>query len=280
MVNISKMDNICRFFLQGICRYGDKCRYVHDKSLCKPCNPASTNENKKDGANCKDKRQNKHRKPKNTENFSPDHTPPEMRIVFADSGLETYNKPHSTRDVVVVKDLFCKEDNLEIYESLLKEIKTSNVNQDKLWKSWHGDTHWIADDKLDWKKECPTFTVILNRIKKYFNMDIKATRFNLYKDSSEWKPFHHDAAAVKKDKAKTQNVTVAVSFGAERDVAFEHSKSKTVISIPQPNGAVYTFGKDVNIIWKHGIPQLPVDKVTDKGRISIIAWGWIDQVEL
>ena len=165
MVNISKMNNICRFFLQGICRYGDKCRYLHDKSLCKPCNPASTNENKKDGANCKDKRQNKHRKPKNTENFSPDHTPPEMRIVFAESGLETYNKPHSTRDVVVVKDLFCKEDNLEIYESLLKEIKTSNVNQDKLWKSWHGDTHWIADDKLDWKKECPTFTVILNRIK-------------------------------------------------------------------------------------------------------------------
>ena len=180
-----------------------------------------------------------------------------MRIVFAESGLETYNKPHSTRDVVVVKDLFCKEDNLEIYESLLKEIKTSNVNQDKLRKCWHGDTHWIADDKLDWKKECPTFTVILNRIKKYFNMDIKATRFNLYKDSSEWKPFHHDAAAVKKDKAKTQNVTVAVSLGAERDVAFEHSKSKTVISIPQPNGAVYNLGKDVNIIWKHGIPQLP-----------------------
>ena len=25
-------------------------------------------------------------------------------------------------------------------------------------------------------------------------------RFNWYRDSSEWKPFHHDAAAVKEDK--------------------------------------------------------------------------------
>ena len=32
---------------------------------------------------------------------------------------------------------------------------------------------------------------------EYFKMDVKATRFNWYRNSSEWKPFHHDAAAVK-----------------------------------------------------------------------------------
>ena len=42
----------------------------------------------------------------------------------------------------------------------------------------------------------------------------------------------------------------------ERDAAFEHAKSKTVISMPQPNGTVYTFGKDVNILWRHGILQV------------------------
>ena len=57
----------------------------------------------------------------------------------------------------------------------------------------------------------------------------KATRLNWYRDSNEWKPFHHDAAAVKPDKAKTQNFTVAVSFGMERDAAFEHAQTKTVI---------------------------------------------------
>lgn len=83
-----------------------------------------------------------------------------------------------------------------------------------------------------------------------------ATRLNWYRDSKEWKPFHHDAAALKPDKAKTQNLTVAVSFGAERDAAFEHATTKTVISMPQPNGTIYVFAKDVNIIWRHGILQV------------------------
>ena len=56
--------------------------------------------------------------------------------------------------------------------------------------------------------------------------------------------------------ARTQNFTVAVSFGVERDAAFEHAQSKNVISMPQPNGTIYTFSKDVNIIWRHGILQV------------------------
>ena len=53
-----------------------------------------------------------------------------------------------------------------------------------------------------------------------------------------------------------------------------------VISMPQPNGTVYTFGKDVNILWRHGILQLPPDKYRDEGRVSIIAWGWIPMEEV
>ena len=61
---------------------------------------------------------------------------------------------------------------------------------------------------------------------------------------------------MKADKAKTQNFTVALSFGGERDAAFEHAKTKTVISMPQPNGTAYTFGQDINILWRHGILQV------------------------
>ena len=35
------------------------------------------------------------------------------------------------------------------------------------------------------------------------------------------------------------------------------------------------FAKDVNIQWRHGIPQLSPEKQVDKGRISVIAWGWV-----
>ena len=101
-------------------------------------------------------------------------------------------------------------------------------------------------------------------------MDIKATRFNWYKNSDHWKPFHHDAAAIKPHIAEKQNFTVGISFGAEREAAFEHAKNKTVISIPLPNGSVYCFAKDVNIMWKHGILQVPPEKKHDEGRISII----------
>lgn len=225
-------------------------------------------------------REKKYRKPKNTETFEPSHAPPDMRLVIAKAGLEVYNREHTSRDVVMVNDLFCDQDDMEFYKNLRREIKESGLEDKDLWKSWHGDTHWIADDKKNWKKSCPTFNLVLEKLQKYFKMDIKATRLNLYSDSSEWKPFHHDAAAVKPDKAKTQNLTVAVSFGAERDAAFEHAKTKTVISLPQPNGSIYTFGKDVNIMWKHGILQVPPEKENNKGRISIIAWGWHEQPEM
>ena len=101
----------------------------------------------------------------------------------------------------------------------------------------------------------------------------KFTTSSRYRDTSEWKPFHHDAAAMKPDKvsttkihfnknldhfpihqirlyiynhfrntylkainefqARTQNMTVGVSFGAERDAAFEHATNRCTISMPQ-----------------------------------------------
>ena len=37
--------------------------------------------------------------------------------------------------------------------------------------------------------------------------------------------------------------------------------------------------KNVNIEWKHGIPKVKEEEFMDKGRISIIAWGYTPQVE-
>ena len=113
--------------------------------------------------------------------------------------------------------------------------------------------------------------MVLDKIADFFKMDIQATRFNFYRDSNEWKPFHFDK------NVDGQNLTVAVSFGMERLASFEHAESKTRISFSQPNGTIYTFGKDVNIKWRHGIPAVYPDNYSEQGRISIIAWGWVDQ---
>jgi len=228
-----------------------------------------------------ERRINEKPKPKrNTENFQPSHEPAQMRIISVPAGLTQYNREILTRDVLMVNDIFCKPQDLYLYNKLHHELSESGLTEHQIWASWHGDSHLIANDQTNWKKYCPTFHMVLDKIADYFQMDIKATRLNWYRDSTEWKPFHHDAAAIKEDKAKQSNLTVAVSFGLEREAAFEHAQTKTVISSPQPNGSVYVFARDINVVWRHGILQVnPAKKVVKEGRISVIAWGWADQID-
>lgn len=220
---------------------------------------------------------NAQKRTRNTTDFTPSHDTVDMRLMIGNGNDNKYNREITTRDVILVKNMFDTSKN--IYSYLKKEIDASGLNMEDLWKSWHGDTHYIADDKLDWKDKCPTFKYVLDKIALYFDMEIKATRLNFYSDSNEWKPFHHDAAAIKKDKAKTQNFTVAISFGLEREIAFQHATHGTVISIPAENGSVYTFSRDVNIVWKHGVRQIKESDYQAEGRFSIIAWGWRDMQE-
>ena len=114
----------------------------------------------------------------------------------------------------------------------------------------------------------------------YFEIRQKTvgTRFNWYTSSSDWKPFHHDSAAFNFERAKNQNITVGVSFGASRELAFLHAKTGEKIYFPQTNGMIFAFGRDVNINWKHAINALPVEEHDGKGRISIILWGWAPNV--
>jgi hypothetical protein len=220
------------------------------------------------------------RKPKvrNTESFEPLQKPVDMRIVV-DNGthMQTLLTPIQSRDVLLVPNLFSDFPNGDIYTKLVDEIKQCGVPENRLLKLWHGDTHLICDDHTNWKQNAPTFNMVLERMRLFFKMNIQATRLNWSKKTSNWKPFHFDSAAVKEDKAKVQNFTVAVSFGATRDAAFEDAKTKVVISMPQPDGTIYCFAKDTNCLWRHGI--LKEKETRQEGRISIIAWGWIDDMQ-
>ena len=200
-----------------------------------------------------------------------------MRVVVG-AKPDVYGQTITVRDVIYCPSVFNQKEDADLYDRLVKEVENNKVSQERLLKSWHGDSHWIADDTTGWKKTCPAFNSVVERVASYFKMDVKATRFNWYTDTSEWKPFHHDAAAMKPQYAKTQNFTAAVSFGATRDAAFQHAKSKdVVVSFPQPDGAVYCFARDTNILWRHGILQ--EEQIRQEGRISVILWGWVDQEE-
>jgi hypothetical protein len=213
----------------------------------------------------------------NTETFVASHEPVGMRIVV-DVASARRSVRLTVRDVLYAPCVFNRPGDERLYDQLVGEIRHCHVPEATLLKSWHGDSHWIADDSTGWKRDCPTFTAVVKRLQDFLGMTVNATRFNWYTDTSEWKPFHHDAAAVKPHMAKTQNFTAAVSFGATRDAAFENAATKVVVSMPQPNGSIYCFSRDTNILWRHGILQ--EKEVRQEGRISIIAWGWVDQDEV
>lgn len=221
-----------------------------------------------------------------------------------------------------------------------------------LFKAWHkttvhaagdgladangkdGNGHLIVNDKDErWQRaqqrgEAPMYTAVHKRIEDFFQMKIQGKRYNHYRDMTNWKPFHHDAAGLDKEAGKgkggkgkggkgggtppmceCQNMTVGVSFGEPRQAAFEWagarekdadwfpshllspavnrgSHKNVVLSLTLPDSSTYTFGRDVNLLWKHGIlaEKQPTGKMgghidIEEGRISIIAWGWVDQYD-
>ena len=180
-------------------------------------------------------------------------------------------------DVVLVNDFLSQENSNYYYNKLLSEINECEKSNEELWKLWHGDTHYIADDHIPWKENVPTFQEVVSKIEEYFKFETKSTRFNWYKNTNDWKPFHHDAAAIKPHIAEKQNTTIAISFGYTRNVSFQFNDNKCVVSFPLKDNSIYLFGNEVNKNWKHGIPQISEDKYSEEGRISIILWGWMEQ---
>ena len=226
------------------------------------------------------KKANKNGNGRNTESFDPASTlvRPDVRVWVGSKDKKTFDKPLKHDDVVIVPELFGDEDDWEIYYKLVEEmnaLQKENVKGSE-YISWHEGAHLIVKNP----KGSPTFEKVIDRLCEYFNIQKKSagTRFNWYRDSSDWKPFHHDSAAYNPQRAKTQNITVGVSFGAMRELAFlratpQENGDKVKMYFPQTNNGVFSFGRDVNILFKHGINALPEEEQDGKGRISIILWG-------
>ena len=165
-MNSENTNIVCKFFVKGNCKDGNNCKYLHDKNVCRYF---FLNGKCRDGDKCNFKHvknennHKRHKKKKNTESFEPSHKPPDMRIIVENGG-NIYPRKHRSNDVIIINNLFQDQNhNNNIYHNLLKEIKESDIDNDKLWKLWHGDTHLIVDDKLGWKSKCPTFNMVISR---------------------------------------------------------------------------------------------------------------------
>ncbi len=257
--------NICKHYINGKCTNID-CKYEHVDNICKfyyfgECNRL----------NCKFLHKYKYLYiKKNTETFEPNYEKCSMKILI--------NKPiYNNNEISINNNIF--DTNINYYNNLLKEI-----NND-VYLPWHGESHLIANDKsdIDWKSKSQTFNLVINKLSEYFNLIPSSTRLNFY-DNNDWKPYHHDAAAFDEEKAKNQNITVGVSFGAEREISFESAEnnksSRKTINFLLENCTVYAFGNEINQKFRHGIPPIINNNYNNdnKGRISIIIWGYTNNL--
>ncbi len=303
--DFAHVDNICRYHFAGTCKHGDTCTRSHEYKLAGSNTNTDKPENPNKPTNSKPNKPHKKKLvKKNTESFEPFDSTADMRVLVGNPSSPTYNWDYESRDVILVHGLFGSSDYAHgnLYGKLLDEVNQfgSELSNQDIWKMWHGDTHYIADDHKNYKQKCPTFLMVVDKLKEYFKCDVKATRFNWFSDDSQFKPLHFDAAAVDPEKAKKQNITIGVSFGGTRDAMFENAKTRTKVNFPLPNGSIYCFLRDTNCEWRHGIPfvsknkkdgptlqtdsaqdGIPLvspEKQTGSGRISIILWGWVDIV--
>ena len=217
---------------------------------------------------------------RNTESFDPRSTlvRPDMRIICGPN-RPVFGKKLKHDDVVIVNNFLCDEDDWTLYYKLIEEMREAQAlegNKGAEWISWAEGAHLISKNP----NESKTYAEIQEKIAAYFEIERKSvgTRFNWYRDSSDWKPFHHDSAAFNPQRARNQNITVGISLGSSRELAFLHATSGDKIYFPQTNGMLFAFGRDVNIHYKHAINALPTEEYDGKGRISIILWGLVKNV--
>ena len=216
------------------------------------------------------RRQTKYSQGRNSDSFDPKSTyvRPDMRVLH-ELDTRRYPRPLRHDDVVVVPNFAAPEH----YETLLREMADlqSRGEDGTEYISWHEGCHLLIKEP----EKSATFRALVSRVCDYFDIDPAtcAVRFNCYKDDVDWKSAHHDSAAFNKARARRQNITVGLSLGRTRELAFKHAKHGTLVYMPMPSGSLYSFGKAVNIRFLHAINAIPPEEQTGEGRISIIVWG-------
>ena len=162
---------------------------------------------------------------------------------------------------IYIPSFFCKKEDFSIIKQLAQEL-TDNYQS--------GMIKWSKHLKHENPQFSKTFLEIVNKMAEYFDVEVYHTRLNFYKDSSDWKPLHHDSHAYGGNKMR-EDFTMGASFGDERELIMHHDSSSQEFRFPQKNGDIFAFTSDINKKFMHGIPKSY--KTFSGPRFSIIAWG-------
>jgi hypothetical protein len=159
-------------------------------------------------------------------------------------------------------NLLCDKNDLTLFNKLLEFI-----TEDKL-------VDWSKHHKIDNPTDNQIFNDIIKCLADHFNVNILASRLNYY-TATDYKPFHHDSHAY--SNGIKEDITIGLSLGASRNLAFKHVESGNYFNFPQNNGDVFCFDHLTNQKFMHSIPRQKSEllNIDSQIRISIIIWGKI-----
>eukprot|EP00927_Polykrikos_kofoidii_P087224 TRINITY_DN9994_c0_g1_i1.p1 TRINITY_DN9994_c0_g1~~TRINITY_DN9994_c0_g1_i1.p1 ORF type:complete len:312 (-),score=42.83 TRINITY_DN9994_c0_g1_i1:419-1354(-) len=121
------------------------------------------------------------------------------------------------------------------------------------------------------------FKSLLEHVLRAFNVTLVDCWVNVYRGKNDAKNWHYDNYW---DRSPTPTVTLGVSLGDARDIAFRHVESGKIINVKSENGDVVAFDQQFNSRFMHGIP-LPHEPANSKPsagessglRLSVIVWA-------
>lgn len=192
----------------------------------------------------------------NVQYLKPDKNKNQAKLYTKDLVVSNYDLLNSNFDNVLknciyIPNYVCEKVDKNLFEQLLSELNENDV------------VKWSKHHKYENSTFSPTFNGIIEKLSKDFNVDVKCTRLNYYKNGNDYKPFHRDSHV------KDENFTLGCSLGSSRILSFMHEESRKKFHFEQNNGDIFAFDDIVNRDFLHGVP-----KSRNSGeRISIIMWG-------
>lgn len=167
---------------------------------------------------------------------------------------------------IYLPNFVCSLDDFTIFNAIMEEINSNKENINVV--------NWSKHHRFENPSFSSTFNNMVEKVAKYFKLEVLATRLNYYKDDNDFKPYHHDSHAYSNN--KKENFTFGISLGASRKLSFMHVATRNKFDFPQCNGDVFAFDDIINKDFMHGVPKginSDYDKSKGSERISIIVWG-------
>ena len=131
--------------------------------------------------------------------------------------------------------------------------------------AWYGDADFrytysnTTKQALTWTKELLDLKQL---VEEKTGTTFNSCLLNLYHTGEEGMAWHSDD-----EKTLGKNPAIAsVSFGAEREFAFKHKKTKQTTSLILEHGSLLVMREDTQTNWLH---RLPPTKKVDRPRVNL-----------